>query len=129
MKANLNPGALDLLFDALANMHRREIILLLSLQPASITDLAARRDLSLQAIHKHINVLESAGMVTRVKSGRTTFLTLNRGSMRGLQEWVNQFHAHWDGTSETLENYAQTIEFKRQLNSQPKNSQPNKEQK
>ena len=120
MKVSVNPAKLDLLFNALSNMHRREIVFLLSLQPASITDLADWRDLSLQAIHKHINALEDAGMVMKVKSGRTTFLTLDRGSLRGLQEWINQFQAQWDGGSETLENYAQTVEFKKQLRSQLK---------
>jgi DNA-binding transcriptional ArsR family regulator len=115
MKANANPNELDLIFDALASVHRREIIYSLSLQPASISDLALQRNLSLQAIHKHINLLVEAGMVTRKKSGRVTFLTLNRASMRGIQQWITQFQAHWDGGAETLENYAQTIEFKKQL--------------
>ncbi len=117
MKAKSKEKNLNLLFDALANEHRREIIYHLSLQPASISDLAAARDLSLQAIHKHINLLVEAGMVSRKKSGRTTFLTLNRASMREIQSWINQFQAHWDGASETLENYAQTIEFKKKLKS------------
>jgi DNA-binding transcriptional ArsR family regulator len=115
MKADSKPKELDLIFDAMANVHRREIIYSLSLQPASISELALQRDLSLQAIHKHINLLVKAGMVTRKKSGRTTFLTLNRASMRGIQNWINQFQAHWDGGAESLENYAQTIEFKKQL--------------
>jgi DNA-binding transcriptional ArsR family regulator len=120
MKESPIQANLDLLFNALSNVHRREIVFLLSLQPASITDLAAWRNLSLQAIHKHINLLESAGMVRRVKSGRSTFLTLDRSSMRGLQEWINQFQAQWDGGSETLENYAETVEFKKQLKTQLK---------
>jgi DNA-binding transcriptional ArsR family regulator len=115
MKANSKSKELDLIFDALGNIHRREIIYLLSLQPASISELALKRDLSLQAIHKHINLLVEAGMVLRKKSGRTTFLTLNRASLRGAQGWINQFQAHWDGGKESLENYAQTVEFKKQL--------------
>ena len=104
MKAIPNSKVLDLHFNALVNEHRREIIFLLSLQPATISDLATVRELSLQAIHKHINVLVIAGMVTRVKSGRSTSLTLNRGSMRGLQSWINQFQVGWDGGAESLEN-------------------------
>ena len=115
MKTKSKEKNLNLLFDALANEHRREIIYHLSLQPASISDLAAARDLSLQAIHKHINLLVEAGMVTRKKSGRVTFLTLNRASMREIQDWVTKFQAHWDGGTETLENYAQTVEFKKRL--------------
>jgi len=115
MKATSKAQNLDLVFDALSNVHRREIIYVLSQQPASISDLALQRDLSLQAIHKHINLLVKAGMVTRKKSGRVTFLTLNRAGIRGIQQWINQFQAHWDGGTETLENYSQTIEFKKQL--------------
>ena len=101
---------LDLIFDALANEHRREIIYSLSLQPSSISQLAAMQGLSLPAIHKHIKVLENVEIVKRKKSGRVNFLTLNRASLRGLQEWLSQFHAYWDSGSETLENYARTIE-------------------
>ena len=115
MKTNAAPLDLDLVFDALGNAHRREIISMLGLQPVSISDLALQRKISLQAIHKHVNLLVEAGMVTCKKSGRVTFLTLNRASMRGIQEWVTKFQAHWDGGTETLENYAQTVEFKKKL--------------
>jgi DNA-binding transcriptional ArsR family regulator len=63
------------------------------------------RDLSLPAIHKHVKVLENAGLVTRKKTGRTTFLTLDRTAMRGLQEWLAQFHTYWGSDEESLENY------------------------
>ena len=35
--------------------------------------------------------------------------------MREIQSWINQFQAHWDGGAESLENYARTIAFKKQL--------------
>jgi DNA-binding transcriptional ArsR family regulator len=106
---------LDQLFDALANEHRREIIYTLSLQPPSISQLASLRGLSLPAIHKHIKVLESAGLINRQKSGRVNFITLNRASLRGVQTWLNQFHTYWDSGTETLSNYAQTAEAKEKL--------------
>jgi DNA-binding transcriptional ArsR family regulator len=103
---------LDALFAALANRHRREIILVLSQQPATITQLAGFRDLSLPAIHKHIKILEQAGLLSRKKIGRVNVITLNRVSLRGIQKWVTQFHAYWDGGAETLENYVRAIENK-----------------
>ena len=106
---------LDLIFDALANEHRRTIIYSLSLQPSSISQLAANHGLSLPAIHKHIKLLENAKIVKRQKSGRVNFLTLNRASLRGIQDWLLQFHAYWDSGSETLENYAHTIQYQRNL--------------
>ena len=79
---------LDNVFEALANKHRREIIYVLSLEPCSISKLAFLRNLSLPAIHKHIEVLEKGGLVTRRKIGQTNFLTLNLESLRGLQDWL-----------------------------------------
>jgi len=79
---------LDNVFEVLANKHRREIIYVLSLQPCSISKLAFLRNLSLPAIHKHIELLEKAGMVTRRKIGQTNFLTLNREALHSLQDWL-----------------------------------------
>ncbi len=100
---------LDKVFEALANQHRREIIYVLGLQPCSISQLASMRGLSLPAIHKHIKVLENADMVVRRKIGRTNFLTLNRKSLRGLQEWLMQYQTYWGNEDETLENYAKYL--------------------
>jgi DNA-binding transcriptional ArsR family regulator len=100
---------LDHVFEALANKHRREIIHVLSLQPCSISQLASMRNLSLPAIHKHIKILEKGGMVIRKKIGQTNVLTLNRSSLRGLQDWLTQYHTYWGSNQETLENYVQYL--------------------
>ena len=82
------PQDLDDVFEALANKHRREIIYVLTLGPCSISKLAFLRNLSLPAIHKHIEILEKGGLVTRRKIGQTNFLTLNPEALRGLQDWL-----------------------------------------
>ena len=97
---------LNNVFEALANEHRREIVYVLSLQPASIGALAEMRGLSLPAIHKHIKILEKGDLVIRKKVGRTNFLSLNRNGLRILQSWSSQYHAYWGTNEETLENYA-----------------------
>jgi DNA-binding transcriptional ArsR family regulator len=110
------PRDLDRVFEALANAHRREIIYVLGLQPYSIHHLAKMRGLSLPAIHKHIKILESAGMVKRRKIGRTNFLTLDRASVHGLQDWLGQYHAYWGTEEETLENYEAFLSRQQQAN-------------
>jgi DNA-binding transcriptional ArsR family regulator len=100
---------LDIVFEALASKHRREIIYVLSLQPCSISKLAAMRNLSLPAIHKHIEILEKGDLIIRKKIGQTNFLTLNRAALRGLQDWVMQYHTYWGNDAATLENYAQYL--------------------
>ena len=116
-----DPRDLDDVFEALANKHRREIIYILSLQPYSISQLASMRGLSLPAIHKHIKVLENAGIIRRRKIGRTNFITLNRESLRGLQDWLMQYHTYWGSNEETLENYAQYLS--RENNKRRKNEE------
>ena len=97
--------SLDGLFGALASRHRREIIAQLALQPESISQLARMRGLSLPAIHKHVAILEDAGLITRRKTGRVTYLALERRSLRALQYWLAEFHAYWGTEQESLENY------------------------
>lgn len=99
------PEDLDLLFAALANRHRREMVQLLALQPYAISRLAKIRGLSLPAINRHVGLLLEAGIIRRRKLGRTTFLALDRGAMRRLQAWLGQYHAYWGTDDETLENY------------------------
>ena len=89
-----NPQDLDNVIEALANKHRREIIHVLSLGSCSISKLAFLRNLSLPAIHNHIEVLEKGGLVIREKIGQTNFLALNRESLRGLQDWLMRYHPY-----------------------------------
>ncbi len=104
---------LDQLLEALANPHRRDIVYLLGLQPYAVHQLADLRGLSLPAIHKHIKVLESAGLISRRKHGRTNYLTLDPLPLRLLQSWVNQFHTHWASDTASYDNYASHLGFDR----------------
>jgi DNA-binding transcriptional ArsR family regulator len=107
------PQDLDRVFEALANEHRRQIIYQVGFQPYAIHQLAALCGITLQAIHKHIRILEAAGLVKRRKIGRTNFLTLNRKGVRSLQGWLDQYHVYWGSEEESLENYAEFLKQKR----------------
>jgi DNA-binding transcriptional ArsR family regulator len=98
-------AGLDTVLEALANPHRREIVYVLGLQPCSVSQLARMRGLSLPAIHKHIKVLENAGLVSRRKTGRTTYLILHPRRLRLLQDWIGQFHTYWGSDQASFENY------------------------
>ncbi len=96
---------LDVTLAALANAHRRAIVHALGLQPYSISQLAGQRELSLPAIHKHLAILEDAHLIRRRKTGRTTYLTLERQTLRSLQDWLAGFHTYWGTDAESLANY------------------------
>jgi DNA-binding transcriptional ArsR family regulator len=98
------------MFSALANPHRRRIVELLALQPASIQQIAVSIGMSLTAINRHITVLQDAGLIRRRKSGRVNFLAVNRAALIRVQEWATRFHAYWGTDEESLENYVAAIE-------------------
>ena len=100
-----DPKKLDQVLAALANEKRRRIVYTLSLQPASIGQLAKQQRSSLPAIHRHIKALEKAKLVQRKKSGRVNFLALDRTGLLLVQDWIRQYHAYWGTNEETLENY------------------------
>jgi DNA-binding transcriptional ArsR family regulator len=109
-KTNQNADKLDQVFTALANKNRREIVFTLGLQPASIAQLAYQQQMSLPAIHRHIVVLERAGLVQRKKVGKTNFLALNRLALLLMQDWIAQYRAYWGTNEESLENYVARIQ-------------------
>ena len=100
-----NSTSLDTILDALANQKRRGIIHDLSLQPATIGQLARNHELSLPAIHRHIRTLENAKLIVRKKSGRTNFVALNNNTLSVAQSWIMQYHVVWGDPRATLDNY------------------------
>ena len=98
-------AVLDSVLEALANPHRREIVYVLGLQPCAISELARMRGLSLPAIHKHVKILQNAGLVSRRKTGRTTYLILVPQRLRLLQDWAAQFRTWWGSDQASFENY------------------------
>ncbi len=100
-----NDKEVDQVFAALSNERRRLIVRTLSLQPASIGQLANQQRSSLPAIHRHIKALERGKLVRRKKSGRVNFLALDRSGLLLIQNWLQQYQAYWGTEEETLENY------------------------
>src|SRR6266853_2764430 len=61
---------LDRAFSALSDPTRREIVQRLAKGATRVTDLAEPFDMSLNAVSKHVKVLERAGLVRRTRMGR-----------------------------------------------------------
>ncbi len=75
-------------FAALADPTRREIVARLTLGDASISELAAPFAMSLQAISKHVGVLEAAGLVERRGDARRRPVHLRPEALSGLTDWI-----------------------------------------
>ena len=96
---------LDKILSSLANMKRRGIVHTLSLQPATIKELATLYDLSLPSIDKHITNLIGSNLIVRKKSGRTNFVALNQNTLGIAKKWIMQYETSWGNPNATLENY------------------------
>ena len=95
----------DEVFHALANAKRRGMVDSLSVSPATVSQLAVEHGLSLPAIHKHIRILEKAGLLNRHKVGRTNFVALNRTGLGIAQGWLSNHQSQWGRGRQSLEHY------------------------
>ncbi|MBJ7289730.1 metalloregulator ArsR/SmtB family transcription factor [Williamsia sp.] len=81
---------LDRAFLALADPVRRAIIARLSRGPAGVNDLAAPFDISLQAVSRHVGVLEQAGLVTRTREAQRRPVHLAPERLEELTAWIDR---------------------------------------
>ncbi|MET0450709.1 MAG: metalloregulator ArsR/SmtB family transcription factor [Mycobacterium sp.] len=82
---------LDRAFLALADPVRRAIVAKLSRGPATVNDLAAPFAISKQAISKHIQVLERAGLVTRSRDAQRRPVHLDAAALERLTSWIDRY--------------------------------------
>jgi DNA-binding transcriptional ArsR family regulator len=90
-----DPDLLDRGFHALADATRRDIIARLSDGEASVTDLAAGYDMALPSLLQHVRVLEAAGLISTVKTGRVRTCRLETQRLAELDRWITRYHAAW----------------------------------
>ena len=82
---------LDRAFMALADPARRRIVARLSRGPATVNELAEPFAITKQAISKHIQVLESAGLVTRTRDAQRRPVHLNPARLEELTSWIDRY--------------------------------------
>lgn len=90
------PGAtaeeeLDRAFLALADPVRRRIVARLSRGPATVNDLAEPFAITKQAVSRHIQVLESAGIVSRTRDAQRRPVHLEPARLEELTAWIDRY--------------------------------------
>jgi DNA-binding transcriptional ArsR family regulator len=96
---------LSSVFGALADPTRREILARLADGEASVNELAAPFPISLQAISKHLKVLERAGLITRGRDAQWRPCRIEPAPLRDIAEWMQQYRRLWDERYERLDDY------------------------
>ena len=82
---------IDLIFAALADPTRRDILVLLLEDDMAVTDVADPFDMSLAAISKHLGILTRAGLISQEKRGRVKWCKLEPDAMRDASIWMQSF--------------------------------------
>ena len=99
----LNDKNLTDILKAVSDTTRRALLTQLCQQGTSrVTDLADRYDMSLNAISKHIKVLERAGLVTRRTIGRTHWIEAKIDRVRLAENWFKKLKSIWEIRLERL---------------------------
>jgi DNA-binding transcriptional ArsR family regulator len=94
---------LDAALVALADPTRRAILRRLTKGEASVTEIAAPFALSLNAVSKHIRLLERAQLVERRRSGREHLLSFNPSPLDDVAGWIEAQRAVWTARLDALD--------------------------
>jgi DNA-binding transcriptional ArsR family regulator len=101
-------AVLDRVFGALGSPIRRAILLRLETgDDMSVSDLALPLRMKLPAMLKHLDVLETARLITRKKAGRTMFVTVAAEPMAAASEWLRRYERFWSASLNRLVAYAE----------------------
>ncbi len=97
MFKNANDKSLSELLKAVSDTTRRSLLTQLCQQgPCRVTDLADYYDMSLNAVSKHIKVLEKAELVTRKTIGRVHWIEANIERISLAEDWFNKLKSIWE---------------------------------
>ena len=106
----LTEGQLDLTFAALADPTRRAMLARLATADATVNELAAPFDLSLQAISKHLKVLERSGLISRARHAQFRPCHLEPGTLDTAVEWIQTHRKVWTERFDKLEQHLHDLQ-------------------
>lgn len=107
MIQSMKEDRLDDIFHALANRTRRALVRSLAAGPARVTELAEPHGMSVNAISKHLFVLERAGLIRRTKNGHIQSCVLEAGPMATADEWLGTYRGFWSRQFDRLADFVE----------------------
>jgi DNA-binding transcriptional ArsR family regulator len=96
---------LNHIFHALADGTRRSLLKKIKSKPVRVTALAQEYPVSLNAISKHIKVLEKAGLIKRNIEGRVHLCEANPEELKTAEKWIETYTDFWNDKLNNLETY------------------------
>jgi DNA-binding transcriptional ArsR family regulator len=97
-------------FAALADPTRRAILARLAEGEASVNELAEPFPITVQAVSKHLKVLERAGLITRGRSAQLRPSRLQGTPLKEAADWLERYRGFWQGSFDRLDERLQASE-------------------
>jgi len=97
----------QVIFRAIADPTRREILSLLRRRPHSVGEIAGNFSSSRPAISKHLRLLKSAGLVTSRRQGTANICQLNAQPLQAVDDWMRDYRIYWKRTLRSLKKHVE----------------------
>jgi DNA-binding transcriptional ArsR family regulator len=103
---------LSITFAALADPTRRAILARLAEGEATVNELAEPFPVSVQAVSKHLKVLERAGLISRGRDAQLRPSRLEAAPMKDAVDWLAHYREFYEGRLDRLEEHLRSIQRK-----------------
>jgi DNA-binding transcriptional ArsR family regulator len=97
-------------FAALADPTRRAILARLAKGEATVSQLAEPFPMTLQAVSKHLKVLERAGLIARGRTAQLRPSRLQGDALREAADWLSAYRGFWEGSMDRLDEHLREIQ-------------------
>ncbi|MBN9740435.1 transcriptional regulator [Amycolatopsis sp. A1MSW2902] len=97
-------------FAALADPTRRAILARLTRGEATVNELAEPFEVSLQAVSKHLKVLEQAGLISRGRTKQWRPCRLEAGPLADVAGWVAEYRRFWESGFDRLDEHLRQLQ-------------------
>src|SRR5438105_4147709 len=111
---------LSQVFAALADPTRRAILERLAEGEGTVNQLAEPFLMSLQAVSKHLKVLEAAGLITRGRDAQYRPARLNGERLGTAAAWLDDYRVFWEGSFERLDAHLRALQHRAPINKEKK---------
>ena len=96
---------LSLTFAALADPTRRAVLARLAAGEATVNELAEPFDISLQAVSRHLKVLEMAGLISKGRDAQYRPCHLEPAPLDAVSRWIDENRALWTARFDRLDDH------------------------
>ena len=97
-------------FGALADPTRRAILARLAAGAATVNELAEPFDMTLQAVSKHLKMLERGGLITRSRQAQSRPCRIEPTALQSVNAWLKEYRRLWDERLDQLDDYLKQLQ-------------------